>query len=160
MGLFVALALVCSYVEVLVPIPIGIPGVKLGLANLVTVIALYIFGTREALCISVLRIVLSGFMFGNAFSILYSLAGGMLSFLAMWICKKTDLLNVISVSITGGLAHNIAQLAVAALIVSNYKIFYYIPVLLAAGLLTGLVIGILSQELIIRLQKLNNRIGI
>ncbi len=154
MGLFVALALICSYVEALIPIPIGIPGVKLGLANLVTVMALYLFGTREALCISVLRILLSGFLFGNAFSILYSLAGGFFSFLAMWLCKRTNLLHVISVSITGGLAHNIAQLAVAAVIVSNYKILYYIPVLLAAGVLTGLVIGILSQELIMRLHSL------
>ena len=154
MGLFVALALICSYVEALIPIPIGIPGVKLGLANLVTVMALYLFGTREALCIPVLRILLSGFLFGNAFSILYSLAGGLFSLLAMWLCKRTNLLHVISVSITGGLAHNIAQLAVAAVIVSNYKILYYIPVLLAAGVLTGLVIGTLSWELIIRLAKL------
>lgn len=151
MGLFVALALICSYVEALIPIPIGIPGIKLGLANLVTVLALYRLGTREALCISVLRILLSGFLFGNAFSILYSLAGGLVSFAAMWICKQTELLHVISVSITGGLAHNTAQLFVAAIIVSNFQILYYIPVLLFAGVLTGLVIGILSQELLLRL---------
>ncbi len=151
MGLFVALALICSYVEALIPIPIGIPGVKLGLANLVTVLALYRMGTREALCISVLRIVLSGFLFGNAFSILYSLAGGLVSFAAMWICRRTKHLHVISVSITGGLAHNAAQLLVAALLVSSFQILYYIPVLLIAGVLTGLVIGILSQELLLRL---------
>ncbi len=152
MGLFVALALVCSYVEVLIPIPIGIPGVKLGLANIVTVLALYLMGTKEALCISVLRILLAGFLFGNAFSIIYSLAGGLLSFFMMWLLKRADFLHVVSVSITGGLAHNIAQLLVAAVVVSNLKILYYIPVLLVAGAITGLVIGIVAAELIKRLR--------
>lgn len=88
LGVFLALALICSYVESLIPFYFGIPGVKLGLTNLVVVLMLYCVGTKEALLISVLRIVLSGFLFGNMFSILYSLAGGLLSFIVMVLLKK------------------------------------------------------------------------
>lgn len=151
MAFFLALALVCSYIESLIPFYFGIMGVKLGLTNIVVVMMLYTVGAKEAFGVSVMRIMLAGFMFGNAFSILYSLAGGILSFLVMFGLKKTDKLHVISVSIAGGLSHNIGQMIVAALIVSNFNIFYYIPVLVAAGVLTGFVIGLLSQELIIRL---------
>lgn len=152
-GLFVALALICSYVETLIPINFGIPGVKLGLANIVVVLMLYLIGAREALIVSVIRIVLVGFLFGNPFSIVYSLAGGVLSFLVMFALKKSKRLHVLSVSIAGGLSHNVGQIAVAAAVVSNYHILYYIPVLLVAGAITGLLIGILSQELILRLEK-------
>lgn len=152
-GLFVALALICSYVETLIPINFGIPGVKLGLANIVVVLMLYLIGAKEALIVSVIRIVLVGFLFGNPFSIVYSLAGGVLSFLVMFALKKSKRLHVLSVSIAGGLSHNVGQIAVAAAVVSNYHILYYIPVLLVAGAITGLLIGILSQELILRLEK-------
>jgi heptaprenyl diphosphate synthase len=152
LGIFLALALICSYIESLIPFNFGIPGVKLGLTNIVVVWALYLMGTKEAFLISVLRILLSGMMFGNVFSIAYSMAGGILSFLAMVILKKTRKFKCVSVSITGGIFHNIGQLCVAALIVQNYSIFYYIPVLLISGTVTGLLIGIISQELIIRVK--------
>ncbi|MCM1282374.1 MAG: Gx transporter family protein [Muribaculaceae bacterium] len=149
-GMCIAVAMICSYIETLVPLSFGIPGIKLGLANLVVLLTLYTMGTREALLVSVLRIVLTGFLFGNLFSILYSLAGGLLSFLVMWLLKRCGKLGCVSVSVAGGISHNIGQLFVAVLIVENYHIFYYAPVLLTAGLLTGLVIGILSQEIITR----------
>lgn len=151
MGLFLALALICSYVESLIPFHFGIPGVKLGLTNIVIVLVLYCTGAKEAFIISVLRIILSGFMFGNVFSILYSLAGGCLSFLAMYFMKRIKRFGVISVSTMGGIFHNIGQLFVAACIVENFSIFYYIPVLLLAGSLTGILIGVLAQELMIRI---------
>lgn len=151
MGLFLALALVCSYVEALIPIPIGIPGVKLGLTNIVVVLMMYCVGAKEAIGVSVCRIILAGFMFGNAFSIIYSLAGGLLSFVIMYLLKKTDKLAVLSVSIAGGLSHNIGQLVIAAIIVENANILYYIPVLIAAGAITGLIIGVLSGEIIARI---------
>lgn len=151
MALFLALALVCSYVESLIPVNFGIPGVKLGLTNVVVVLMLYTIGAKEAFGVSFMRILLAGFMFGNAFSILYSLAGGVFSFLVMLGLKKFNKLHVVSVSIAGGLSHNIGQIFVAALIVSNFNILYYIPVLIVAGAITGLLIGLLSQELIIRL---------
>lgn len=151
MGVFLALALICSYVESLIPISFGIPGVKLGLTNIVVVLMLYCIGAKEALAVSVCRIVLAGFLFGNLFSILYSLAGGLLSFLIMWAVKRTGKLGILPVSVCGGIFHNIGQLAVAALVVENYNVFYYLPVLLLAGAATGLSIGVVAQELIIRI---------
>lgn len=152
MGIFLALALICSYIETLIPFHIGIPGVKLGLTNIVIVWALYLLGTKEALAISVMRIVLSGMMFGNAFSIAYSLAGGLISFIVMLLLKKTGKFKCVSVSIAGGIFHNIGQLLVAAAIVQNLSVFYYIPVLFISGTITGLVIGVISQELILRVK--------
>lgn len=149
MGLFLALALICSYIESF--FSLGIPGIKLGLTNIVVIWLLYLIGTREAIFISILRIILAGFMFGNAFSIIYSLAGGILSFLTMYLVKKTNKFKCITVSIVGGIFHNIGQILIATQIVKNYNILFYIPVLLVSGTITGLVIGILSQELIIRI---------
>lgn len=151
MGLFLALALICSYVESLIPFYFGVPGVKLGLTNIVVVMALYCIGAKEAFLISVLRILLAGFLFGNMFSILYSLAGGLLSFGIMLLLKKTGKFRVISVSVAGGVSHNMGQLVVAALVVENYHIFYYGTVLIIAGIITGFIIGIISQEVILRL---------
>ncbi len=150
-GVFTALALIFSYVETLIPINFGIPGVKLGLANLITVIALYKMRLPEVYLISVVRIVLSGFIFGNLFSILYSLAGGLLSVTVMALLKRTGAFSVMGVSMAGGVAHNIGQLIVAALVVETFSVVYYVPVLLIAGLLTGLLIGFLSREVLKRL---------
>lgn len=152
MGVFLALALICSYVESLIPFYFGIPGVKLGLTNIVVVLMLYSIGTKEAFGISTLRIILAGFMFGNMFSIIYSLAGGLFSFLVMYLVKKTGKLGVVPISVCGGISHNIGQIVVAALIVNNYNILYYFPILLIAGIVTGFLIGIVSQEILIRLK--------
>lgn len=151
LGVLLALALVCSYVESLIPFYFGIPGVKLGLTNIVVVLMLYCVGTKEALTISVLRILLAGFMFGNMFSILYSLAGGLLSFLVMYLLKRIRRFGVLPISVCGGMFHNVGQLVVAAFVVENYNIFYYMPILLIAGVVTGLLIGIAAQEMILRI---------
>lgn len=154
MGLFLALSLICSYVEVLIPINFGIPGVKLGLTNIVIVLTMYCIGEKEALGISVLRILLSGLLFGNLFSVLFSLAGGILSFFVMVVGKRFLKLKCIAVSTSGGIAHNVGQLLVAAFVVDNFSIFYYIPVLIVSGVLTGLLIGVIAQELVLRIGKL------
>ncbi len=151
LGMFTAAAMICSYIESLIPINFGIPGIKLGLANLVVLLVLYTMGAKEAAAVSFLRIILTGFLFGNMFAILYSLAGGLLSFLVMWLLKRMEL-HMVFVSVTGGISHNIGQLFVAALVVENYNILFYIPVLFIAGLFTGLLIGILSQEVVVRLK--------
>ena len=93
----------------------------------------------------------SGFLFGNLFSILYSLAGGMFSFLVMYLLKRTGKLGVLPVSVAGGMSHNIGQIAVAAFVVENINIFYYLPVLFVAGIVTGLLIGVAAQEIILRI---------
>ncbi len=151
LGLFLALALICSYIESLIPFYFGIPGVKLGLANIVVVLMLYCTGAKSALAVSVLRILLSGFLFGNMFSILYSLAGGLASFLCMVLLKRSGRFRIISVSAAGGVTHNLGQIAVAAAVVENRSLFYYYPVLFIAGTLTGIVIGIAAQEILLRL---------
>lgn len=149
-GMYTAVAMICSYIESLIPFSFGIPGIRLGLANLAVLLVLCTMGAGQALLVSILRIVLVGFLFGNAFSIIYSLAGGLLSFLVMWLLSRTKKLSPVSVSAAGGISHNIGQILVAAAIVENYHILYYIPVLLAAGLITGLLIGILAQEILAR----------
>lgn len=150
-GVFTALALIFSYVETLIPISYGIPGIKLGLANLLIVIFLYKRNAAEALLLSVVRIVLAGFMFANLFSILYSLAGGSLSLAVMAFFKRKGTFSVMGVSIAGGIAHNMGQLAVAMLVVETYRVGYYFPVLLIAGMLTGMVIGLAANEVLKRL---------
>lgn len=148
MAMMIALAMIFSYVETMIPINFGIPGVKLGLANLVIVAAIYLFGGKQAFLISIVRIFLSGFMFGNLASIMYSLAGGLLSLAAMLLLKKTDKLSILAVSVMGGICHNIGQLIVAMLVVANLKLIFYVPVLLISGFLTGLLIGIVCRVIL------------
>lgn len=150
-GVFTALALIFSYVETLIPFNLGIPGVKLGLANLIIVVALYKMRLSEAYLLSVVRVLLAGFIFGNYFSIIYSLAGGLLSLTVMALLKKWGGFSLQGISIAGGVFHNIGQLVVAAVVVETFSVTYYFPVLLVAGLLTGLVIGIVAEMMLKRL---------
>lgn len=154
LGVFTSLALILSYVELLIPINFGIPGMKLGLANLLVVILLYKCGPRDALLLSVIRILLSGLIFGNMFSIFYSLGGGLLSLAVMVFLKKTGQFTVAGISIGGGASHNVGQLLVAMFVVQTYQVGYYLPVLLIAGVITGAVIGILSAEVLKRTQSI------
>ena len=154
-GVFSALALIFSYVESLIPFSIGIPGVKLGLANLIIVIALYKMPLSQVYLLCVVKVLLSGFLFGNYFSILYSLAGGLLSLSVMAVLKKTGEFSVAGISIAGGVFHNIGQLIVAMFVVETFQVVYYIPVLLIAGLLTGFLIGITAKEMLKRLVNLD-----
>ena len=153
-GVLVALAMIFSYIEVLVPFNFGIPGIKLGLANLVIVVGLYLLSPQEVLVISLVRIFLSAALFGNTMSLLYSLAGGILSFIVMLGLKRIKGFSVIGVSIAGGIAHNIGQLMAAICVVENLSLVTYLPVLLVAGVLTGFLIGILSHQI---LRVMHNR---
>lgn len=153
-GVFTALALIFSYIETLIPIRFGVPGIKLGLANLIIVIVLYKTNWREALLLSVVRIILSGFIFGNLFSIVYSLAGGILSLAVMALLARSGCFSVTGVSMAGGVCHNMGQLIVAMIVVETYQVGYYLPVLLAAGLLTGTVIGVAAGEILKRIRGL------
>lgn len=145
-AMLVALAMIFSYVESLIPISIGIPGIKLGIANLVTVMGIYFLRPADVLVVVLMRILLVGFMFGNGVSIIYSLAGGILSFLMMLLIKKLNKFSTISVSVVGGIAHNAGQIAVAAIVLKSAAVVYYLPVLIAAGTITGLLIGIVAQK--------------
>lgn len=153
-GVFTALALIFSYVETLIPVSFGIQGVKLGLANLIVVIALYKVKLKEVYLLAVTRILLSGFLFGNYFSILYSMAGGLLSLSIMALLKKRGGYSVMGISAAGGVFHNVGQLLVAMAVVGSFNLSYYLPVLLVAGLLTGLLIGLLAGQMLKRLKNI------
>ena len=154
-AILTALAMIFSYVEAILPFTIGIPGVKLGIANIVIVIALYKFGVKMALSINVIRIIVSGLLFSGAFGIFYSLAGGILSFIAMLIIKSFKCFSIVGVSMTGGVFHNLGQLLTAAFLVSNLKMFVYFPVLLFSGLATGIINGIVAGLVLEKLDKAN-----
>ena len=152
-GLLLALAMVFSYVETLIPIYLGAPGVKLGLANLLTVTGLYTIGVRGTVQVNLARIVLAGWAFGNMFSIIYSLAGAALSLLLMLLCKKIGGFGIIGVSVIGGVGHNIGQLLIAAFVVKTFAVFTYLPVLLVAGTIAGALIGLLGGIVVERIRR-------
>ncbi|NLG05428.1 MAG: Gx transporter family protein [Clostridia bacterium] len=154
LGILASFAIICGYIETLIPFFFGIPGMKLGLANIVTVIALYQLGIREAASISLVRILIVGMLFGNPYSITYSLAGGVFSLLIMFLFKQIRFCTVIGVSIIGGILHNIGQILVAVLIVDEFNLIYYVPILVISGSVTGLLIGILAKALILRIERI------
>lgn len=153
MALFVTTAFMLSYIESLFPFFFGVPGMKLGLANLAVVCALYLYGWREALMVNVLRIILAGLLFGNMFSILFSLGGAIVSFVCMMAAKRLGL-SLYGVSMAGGVFHNVGQLLIAAFLVQTVEVGYYAPFLLVAGLVTGLLIGAIGKELLRRIPKM------
>ena len=151
MALLTALAMIFSFVESQIPSFVAIPGVKVGLANIVVVFALYMLGAKEAFMISIIRVVLSSLLFGSVLSLSYSLAGAILSLLGMVLLKKTGWLGPLAVSVTGGVLHNCGQIAVASLVLETDVLLYYLPVLMIAGILTGCVIGIAAALVLKRL---------
>lgn len=152
-GMMIALAFVFSYLEHLIPFNFGIPGIKLGLGNLVVLIALYTLGIKGALVISVVRIALTGLTFGGLFSMIYSLAGGLLSFVVMALLSKGNRLHITGVSVCGGVMHNVGQLLVAMVVLETLNVWFYLPVLLISGAVTGVAIGITGGLLVDRLEK-------
>lgn len=147
-GVFLAFALILSYIESLIPFYFGIPGVKLGLANLAVVLVLYLYDWKEALVLNIMRVLLAGFMFGNLFMIMYSMAGALTSFLIMVCLGKSHRFSTIGVSMAGGVFHNVGQILVAVFVTKTAGVAFYLPILLIAGLLTGFLIGLLAETLI------------
>ncbi|MBP3569405.1 MAG: Gx transporter family protein [Lachnospiraceae bacterium] len=149
-GVLVALAFIFSYIEHLIPLPLP-TGVKLGAANIVILCALYLLGSREALTISAVRILLSGFAFGIA-TVPYSLAGGMLSLLVMTILKRKKVLGITGVSVAGSVCHNIGQTLVAIMLLGSNTVFYF-PLLFFAGIVAGVLIGIVSALVLKKIES-------
>lgn len=156
-GMLIALAFIFSYIEAMIPIPFPVPGIKLGLANLVTIVGIYTVGPAGAAVVSILRVVLAGFTFGNLFSMWYGLSGCILSLICMILCRRTGKMGILGVSVVGGVAHNIGQLCMAAFLVENTAVFVYLPVLLAAGAIAGSLIGLLGGLVAERLEKAGAR---
>lgn len=175
LGFFLALALILAYVESLIPFSFGIPGIRLGLPNLAVILLLYgsrggtqggggsaargpgIGGAGDAFLINILRIVISGFLFSNLYTILYALAGAVLSFAAMLAGRRLRCFSVVGVSVLGGVSHNIGQLVMAMLVTRTVYVGYYAPYLIAAGTVTGAVLGLGAVELMPYLWRIKDR---
>lgn len=154
LGFLLALSMILSYIESVLPFTVGIPGVKLGLPNLVVILLLYVYCSREALIVNLLRIVLSGFLFGNLFSILYALAGAFCSFALMVFLRRMKIFSIVGVSIGGGVFHNIGQIIVAMFVVETLAPAFYLPVLVFAGAVTGFVIGLVGIRVLPYMKRL------
>lgn len=152
-GMCIALAFILSYIEAVLPINNGMPGMKLGLTNLVVLIALYYMDGKSAFIINLVRIALVGLTFGNGISFCYSLAGGALSFLVMFVLKKTGWLKMVAVSVAGSVFHNIGQIVVAMVLLRTTAVVWYFGVLCISGVAAGIVVGLLAGLVLEKLPK-------
>lgn len=153
LALFCAIAIILSYIETLIPFQFGIPGAKIGLANITTIIILFCFGFKEAFIVMLLRVFIVGTTFTNLYMMLYSLAGGIISLAMMALFYKTHLFSNYIVSIIGGIFHNVGQLLVAMFFFNTTTFLYYLPYLLLIGTLSGAVIGIVAQIIYAKIGK-------
>lgn len=147
LSIFTSVAMILSYVEALLP-SVGIPGVKLGLANIAVIFILYRFGWWEAAAVSLVRVLLVSLLFGNMPAMIYSLAGATLSLIVMVLMKKTDVFSSVGVSVAGGVSHNAGQVATAAFMLGTKEIAYYMPVLVISGIVAGIIVGLCGAALI------------
>lgn len=152
MGMMVAVAFVLSYVESMLPLNFGIPGIKAGFSNIVVIFSLFTFNSVTTFGIAVVRIILCGLTFGSLSSMLYSLAGGILSFLIMLLLKKTKKFSIYGISVAGGVFHNVGQILVAMAVLKTNLLLYYLPFLLLAGVIAGIIVGIIGGILVKRLR--------
>lgn len=151
LALSVTLAMILSFVESQIPALVAIPGVKVGLANIVVVFALYKLGWKYAAVISLTRVFLVGLLFGNAVSLLYSAVGAAVSFLGMVLLKHTRLFSYTAVSVAGGVLHNMGQIGMACILMGTDMLKYYAPFLILSGTLAGVVIGLLAAIMVKRI---------
>ena len=154
-GLLAAVALIFGYVEALFPLPLPVPGIKLGLGNIVVLFTLAGFGWRAGLAIALVKVVVSALLFGNPMVLMYSAGGAALSFAAMWVAMHWSRLSIVGVSMVGGVFHMVGQLAVVACTFSPYVALVYLPVLMISGLVTGLLTGYVCR-LVIRTTAKSN----
>lgn len=152
-SVLISLCIVLSYIEVLIPFNVGVLGVKLGLSNIVVLYALYTINLKSAFLINILRTIINGFLFSSVTTMLYSFSGGILSLCAMSVVKKSKKLSLVSVSVTGGIFHNIGQIIMAYFYLKTDKVFFYLPYLTFFGTLTGILTGYLSFVVIERVKK-------
>ena len=154
LSLSLASAMLLSYIETLIPPLSGIPGIKIGLANIAVIFVLLRLGIKESIAVSLTRVLLSALLFGNFIALIYSICGAALSLLVMILLKKTNLFSVIGISIAGGVAHNVGQIAAAIIILGSSAIIYYLPILLISGTVSGALIGIAAGLFLKRFDKL------
>ena len=152
LALAIALAMILSFVESQIPAFVAIPGIKIGLANIAVVFVLYKLGWKEAVLISLVRVVMVSMLFGTLVSLFYSVAGAVLSLTGMVLLKKTGLFSTVAVSVTGGVLHNVGQILMACLLLETNVIVYYLPFLILSGVIAGVVIGVVSAIMVDRVQ--------
>ena len=152
LALLTAMAVLVGYIESLIPLNFGIPGIKPGLCNIVILIALLLFSWKEALLVSCARVLIIGFLFGNLFSIAYGIAGTCLSILIMTLLLKAGRNGIAGISAAGGTAHNMGQLVIAKVVLPAFPAAEYAPILIISGVVTGVVVGILVYEIYRRLR--------
>lgn len=148
-GLFIALAIILAYVEVLLP-PLfpAVPGIKMGLPNIIIVFLLYRRSAKSAIGVSLMRILLVSMLFGNAMALIYSLAGGILSLFIMILFRRLNFLSTVGVSVVGGVAHNVGQIVTAMLLLQTAELGYYLVVLTVSGIIAGVFVGLCGFALI------------
>ena len=152
LALTVAVAMILSFIESRIPAFVAIPGVKVGLANIAVIFALYKMGWREAMAVSLVRVALVALLFGSVVSLAYSVAGAILSLSLMMLLRKIGVFTEIAVSVVGGITHNIGQIFVAFLLLESDVVFYYLPFLLISGIIAGIAVGAASALLIKRIK--------
>lgn len=152
LALTISFAMILSYIESRIPTFVAVPGIKIGLANIAVIFSLYKFGIKESMAVSIIRIVLISMLFGSPISMLYGLAGGILSLVAMILLKRFTPLKEIAISVCGGVLHNVGQIGMASILLSTNVIVYYLPFLLLSGTVAGIVVGIASALLIKRIR--------
>lgn len=152
LSLFCAVAMIMSYLESLVPLPLPF-GIKVGLPNIIIIFILYRIGAKEAIAVSIVRVLLVSLLFGNALSLAYSISGAVLSILTMILLKKINLFSSIAVSVVGGIAHNAGQIIVACIVMDTIEISYYLPVLAISGIVAGVLVGIAGNLMINKIKN-------
>ena len=153
LSLFCALAMIMSYLESLIPLPLPF-GIKVGLPNIIIIFILYKIGEKEAIAVSLVRVLLVSLLFGNALSLAYSVAGALLSLTLMIILKKIGIFSTIGVSVVGGISHNAGQIIVACIVMETIEISYYLPILAISGIVAGVCVGIAGNLLIDKIKKI------
>ena len=152
LALLVAVAMILSYIESLIPPLSAVPGVKIGLSNIATVFALYALGAPSAVCVSLVRVCLSSLLFGNSLGFIYSLSGALLALLSMIILRRVSLFSTVGVSVAGGVFHNAGQVIAAAVVMRTDAILYYLAPLAVSGTLAGIAVGIAGGVLCAKLR--------
>ena len=155
LAMMITFAIILSYIESKIPAFVAIPGVKIGLANIVVIFVLFKLGIKEAIVISGVRVFIISLLFGNPISLIYSIAGAFLSLTVMFILKKLTPLKEVALSVVGGVMHNVGQIAVASLILETNVLVYYLPFLILSGTIAGIAVGIAAALLIVKTKKLS-----
>lgn len=154
LGITVTIALIMSYIESFFPLHFAVPGIKIGLANIVIIFVLYKMSTVDAIIVSSIRILLVSLLFGNVMALAYSIAGTVLSLSLMLVLKKSEKFSIVGVSVAGAVMHNIGQILMAMIILETNEIVYYLPVLAVSGIIAGVVIGIVSAVITERIKNI------